>query len=25
MSKVLARRGRWSAYKIVLLQAAMAG
>ena len=25
MSKVLARRGRWSAYKIVLLQAAMTG
>ena len=25
MSKVLARRGRWSAYRIVLLQAAVAG
>ncbi|MGL4833018.1 MAG: ATP synthase subunit I [Shewanella sp.] len=25
MSKVLARRGRWSAYKLVLVQAAVAG
>ncbi|ABM01854.1 ATP synthase subunit I [Shewanella amazonensis] len=25
MSKVLARRGRWSAYKLVLMQAAIAG
>lgn len=25
MSKVLARRGRWSAYKLVLMQAAVAG
>ncbi len=25
MSKILARRGRWSAYKLVLMQAAMAG
>ena len=25
MSKVLARRGRWSAYKLVLIQAALAG
>ncbi|WP_394204977.1 ATP synthase subunit I [Shewanella waksmanii] len=25
MSKVLARRGRWSAYKLVLMQAVMAG
>lgn len=25
MSKVLARRGRWSAYKLVMMQAAMAG
>ncbi|MCL1039826.1 ATP synthase subunit I [Shewanella corallii] len=25
MSKILARRGRWSAYKLVLMQAAVAG
>lgn len=25
MSKVLARRGRWSAYKLVMMQAAVAG
>ncbi|QLE87636.1 MULTISPECIES: ATP synthase subunit I [Shewanella] len=25
MSKVLARRGRWSAYKLVMMQAVMAG
>ncbi len=25
MSKVLARRGRWSAYKLVMIQAAVAG
>ena len=25
MSKVLARRGRWSAYKLVMMQAAIAG